>query len=84
MTNRRPVTRGEEITMNTTIVCGDCGDELTVNPARGPGREVTVEVTPGWPFEQATVYDAPAYLHADDRTPACQSRRDAERRRAAK
>jgi hypothetical protein len=64
----------DHLNAESKLVCGDCGDELTDNPERGPGREVTVEVSPGTLlFTQTTVYDQPEHLHADDNTPQCRA-----------
>lgn len=65
----------------SAIICGDCGGDLIENPAHGPGRQVVTEHSHG---RLVTVYDVSFYLHADDESPQCAGRADADRRRAAR
>jgi hypothetical protein len=61
-----------------TYVCGDCGDELMLNPDAVQTGEVVTEHSNG---RLVPVYSQSRYLHAGDRTPQCQNRSDAARRK---
>jgi len=60
------------------FACGDCGDEIVLNPDAVQTGTVVFEHAGEQP-----VYSQSHYLHAGDRTPQCSGRADAAWRLAS-